>query len=261
MKSSRSLMFRLKLDSEKKRKQSAEITEVLFLVSDTLFIKKLTIWDLLNLSKCPNQSELCFKTKNKTLVLDGHTKILDKTIDGNEYQLVQRQSLHDAFEEIGIDLTLEQKMILKELLPPILNDYIDVRNLIELFEDLGLHEDIKTEGLKNLRGPGIRQLNKIVNYCKSKRIEFEDFIPEEYLETIIVVSKKKDHEIKVVHSSKLAKFLAGYKIIPHGEEIDERLEDWLEISDDYEHFLMVKKLIRALEAVSLHDYFSKINLG
>jgi hypothetical protein len=53
--------------------------------------------------------------------------------------------LHDAFEEIGIDLTLEQKMVLKDLLPPILNDYIDVRNLIELFEDLGLHEDIKIE--------------------------------------------------------------------------------------------------------------------
>jgi hypothetical protein len=81
----------------------------------------------------------------KKFCLDGNTKILDKTIDGNEYQLIQRQSLHDAFEEIGIDLTLEQKMTLKDLLPPILNDYIDVRNLIELFEDLGLHEDIKIE--------------------------------------------------------------------------------------------------------------------
>jgi hypothetical protein len=35
----------------------------------------------------------------------------------------------------------------------------------------------------------------------------------------------KDHEIKVIHSSKLAKLMAECKLIAYGEEIDERLEE------------------------------------
>lgn len=68
--------------------------------------------------------------------------IRDKVIDGHEYQLIKRDNFIDALEEIGIHTTLRDKDNLKLLLPTTLLDFIDLKHILDMFERLGIHEDI-----------------------------------------------------------------------------------------------------------------------
>lgn len=133
-----------------------ELNRVLFEISDALFSKKLTISDVLN------QNFIAKKNKTFTNI---PVVILDKTIDGKEYQLIQRQNFYDSLEAVGIVLDLEKKIPLKTIFQPILGDFIDIQNIVSVFHNLGIWEDISTStkamDFTKLTGSAIRLFNKV----------------------------------------------------------------------------------------------------
>ena len=72
--------------------------------------------------------------KNAQKFVLNNSIILDKTIDGTEYQLCKRTNVIESFENVGLILENSDKIKLKELVLPILNDYINLSRLIEIFK-------------------------------------------------------------------------------------------------------------------------------
>ena len=70
------------------------------------------------------------------------TLIRDRVIDGIEFQLVKRENIFDAFEEIGVELTLRDRDNIKKVLTPVILDLVDLKSIQEIFAKLGINEDI-----------------------------------------------------------------------------------------------------------------------
>lgn len=83
-----------------------QIQSIIFKISDALYAKQLTVCDILNKGTEDHPSSL----------------VVDKTIDGKEYQLVRRNHLFDSFGTIGVSLRLSEKRHLKNLFMPIILD-------------------------------------------------------------------------------------------------------------------------------------------
>jgi hypothetical protein len=82
-------------------------------------------------------------------------------------------------------------------------------------------------------------------------MEFEEFIPEDYQESNIVVSKVKEQHIKTISCSKMKELMLSRKLILHCDELDEVFVEFLQLSDQHDHLLLIKKFIRALKEVRL----------
>ena len=81
-----------------------QVKEVLFKISDFLFENKISFVELLN--KTP--------------------KIIDKVIDGKEYQLIKRQDMFDWIVNAGIKLSLLEQEKLKTIAKHLYLDFVDV---------------------------------------------------------------------------------------------------------------------------------------
>lgn len=124
--------------------------EILFKIADNLFSKNQTLSDILN------------------------KKVFDKVIDGKEYQLIRRASLINTFRNLGIPFSIDEQIYFKDLVRPIIQDFIDVAVLREIMENLGIVEDIppstKHIDYNKLEGQSIRIFNRIIKYMKKNEI-------------------------------------------------------------------------------------------
>lgn len=80
--------------------------------------------------------------------------------------------------------------------------------------------------------------------------DIEDWLPQGIIEPFQVVSRNKEHQVGTIYVDKFKKFLSEKKIISNGQELNEFLVEFLELSPHHDHLIMVKKLKKSLEIVS-----------
>lgn len=129
--------------------------------------------------------------QRRTLMAIVDPSIFDKVINGKEYQLIKRQHLLDLLKIEGIDISSEDRVILKELLWPIWKDAVDIKRLETIMRKVGISEDYplsnKHFNYKAMNGPAIRTFNKVIKYMADNDIEnVFDMIPKDKIENIIV---------------------------------------------------------------------------
>lgn len=212
------------------------------------------------------QQKLLFKiadllfAKNQTLMDLLHMKIHDKVIDGKEYQLIKRNSLINCFSKIGVSFNHHDQMHFKDLIRPIMQDFVDVKVVSKIMEDLGIVEDIppatKHLDYNKLQGPAIRIFNRIVRYMKTNEIiDVIEFLHKENCELIDVVSKTKQDKIETIQAVKLRDVLRSKDIIQYGEDLDENFIEFLELSPEYNDIIMIRKLKKAIKDIKESKYF------
>lgn len=187
-----------------------------------------------------------------------HCLIIDKTIDGIEYQMVRRSHFFEAVSSLGIELKLKYKESLKSFISPILLDFLSVKDIIQIFEKLGISEILpKTTKFLNfevLDGESIRIVNRIIKLLDDQNIKnVQSWLPKEHIESFSIVSKDKEHFVETMKVSHLTTFLADLKITNYGEELNERFIELIELSHHHDDYIMIKKLQKAVEIVS-HPY-------
>ena len=82
-------------------------------------------------------------------------------------------------------------------------------------------------------------------------MELEEFIPEDAQDPIIVISKEKEQHINTISRDKMKELLLSRKLIPLGDDLDEVFVEFLQLSDQHDHLLFIKKFITALKEVHL----------
>lgn len=168
--------------------------------------------------------------------------------------MVKRELFLNALASIGIELSIIDKMHIKNLFTPAIFDMLNVTSIIEAFEKLEIYEDVPkdTAFLKFsiLSTPAVRLFNRINKYLSKKDISnFEDILPKDIINPIEVVSKSKTHNVDAVKISDLRSFFTQQKILSYGEEICEKFIEFLQISPEYDDVIMLKKLNKGLEKV------------
>lgn len=217
------------LDYETEEDINEQIQSIIFRISDALFVKQLSVCDILNKGTEDHPGSL----------------IIDRTIDGKEYQLVRRNHLFDCFGTVGVPLKLSEKRYLKSLFMPLILDLINVDNVIDTFEALGIHE-MTPKGTQNidyriLTGVGIRTVNKIIKFMSNHSLKsLKEFLKDCVMKSITVVSKNKERTIETVSLSDLEALLRQRKIIDYGEDIDEKLVEILQLSPEHDEWLVIK---------------------
>lgn len=135
----------VKKDPETFKKMNDVFKEALFQLGDSLFTQNKTLSDLTN------------------------DMVYDRVIDGKEYQLIKRNDLFECFGE-----NVAQKEVLKSILRPIFQDYVDIKTVEELLKELGIQEPLpksnKYMDYEILSGQDIRQFNKIIQHMKDNDI-------------------------------------------------------------------------------------------
>jgi hypothetical protein len=95
-----------------------------------------------------------------------------------EYQIIRRNHFFEAICNLGIELWLRDKDNLKELFIPMMSDFLSVKDIVHVFENLGIREDIpkstKFMNFEVLDGDGIRIFNRIIKYLKYYQIQSLD---------------------------------------------------------------------------------------
>ena len=128
-------------------------------------------------------------------------------------------------------------------------------------KNLGIEEKIPKStpqlNYEKLKGPGIRIFNRIIKYMNENDLETVDELwrSEDILETYEVISKTKTHNIEVIHVDHFRDLLRKISIVPFGEELDDDFKEFLELNEEYDHLIMVKKLKKSLKAISKNEYF------
>jgi len=126
----------------------AEIEKILFKMADNLFERNFTV----------------------TRVVRPY--IMDKVVDGKEYQLIRRERLIKWLEKYKIIEDYGVK--LNKVFFPFIDDLIDVKNIQKILSEWGIKEDIpystKHLNYEMLEGPAIRTFNKIIKYLDDNNI-------------------------------------------------------------------------------------------
>jgi hypothetical protein len=217
------------------------------------------------------KKEILFKiadnlfSKNQTLMDIFHKNVFDKVIDGKEYQLIRRASLINTFKNLGIPFSIDEQMYFKDLVRPIIQDFVDVKILKEIMEDLGISEDIPPStrhmDYNKLEGPSIRIFNRIIKYMKRHKIsDVVDFLCKENWDLIEVVGKEKRDNIQVIEATKMRDILRNKDIIGYGEDLNDNFAEFLEVSPEYSNIIMVRKLKKALKDIENCRYFQRFGV-
>lgn len=209
--------------------------EVLFKIADSLFSMNITLMDVL------------------------HNKIYDKVIDGKEYQLIKRTCLINQLNRIGVPLNLREQMMFKDLIWPIIQDYIDMSVVKGVLEKLGITENMPTNtkylNYSKLQPSAIRIFNKIIRYMDTHDMnDIVEFLRKENLEVVDVVSKNKEDKIQIIQSIKLRDVLRSKDIIKYGEDLDDNFKEFLGVSHDHEDIIMIRKFKRAMKDIKNSKY-------
>lgn len=202
----------------------------------------------------------CLFSKNQSLMDILHKKIHDKVIDGKEYQLIKRKSLINSLSSFGIAMNYEDVQYFKDLIRPVIQDFVDVRVVLDIMNDLGISENLppsnKHMDYKKLEGPSIRIFNRIINYMKTNEImDIINFLNKENLDLIEVVGKDKQDTIETIQALKLRDILRDKDIINYGEELDDNFIEFLEVSPQYNDIIMIRKLKKAIKQIKECKYF------
>jgi len=173
-----------------------------------------------------------------------HSKVFDKVIDGREYQLIKVKELLLSFKKIGIEFDQKDKKYLNDLLVPILNDLVDIKVLERILGDLGIKEDIPVStpqiDFSKLEGQTVRICNKIIRYMRAYDItDVSKLIQRDEIELFNVVSKTKEHVIQTIQVSKFKDILKSKDIIKHGDDIDEKFLEFLQVSPAHEDIIVI----------------------
>ena len=220
--------------SEKNKKRK----EVIFRIADELFARNQTLTDILN------------------------HKIYDKVINGKEYQIISKGDMLNCFRRIGIDFDERDKRYLNDLLAPIFSNFIDVKVLENILQNLGIYEDIPSSNnqidFNMLEGSTIRFCNKIIRYMKENDIiDVSELIKKNEIDLVNIVSKDKEHMIEVIQFTKFQDILLSKDIIKHREELDEKLVELIQLNYDYSDVLIIKKLQKIISKIQKHKYFKQ----
>ena len=210
--------------------------QVIFRIADELFARSQTLMDIL------------------------HHKVYDKVVDGKEYQIVSKSDLLQSFRRIGIDFDDKDKKYLNDLLVPLHNNYIDVKAMVDIMGDLGIYEDVPKPTAQldysQLEGPTIRLWNRIVRYMKQNDInDVNELIQPNEVDMLNIVSKDKEHVVRVVQTSKFEDILLSKDIIRHRGELDDHFIELVQLSPDHSDVLSLKKLQRLISKIQKHKYF------
>lgn len=217
------------IDHETEEDINEQIQSIIFRISDVLYVKQLSVCDILNKGTEDHPGSL----------------IIDRTIDGKEYQLIRRNHLFDCFGTVGAPLKLSEKRYLKALFMPLILDLINVENVIDTFETLGIHE-MTPKGTQNidyriLTGVGIRTINKIIKFMRDHSLKsLREFLKDCDVKSVTVVSKNKERTIETVSLNDLQTLLRQRRIIDYGEDLDEKLVEILQLSPEHDEWLTIK---------------------
>lgn len=229
----------MNVEAKAEENQTRDIQSLIFKISDSLFLHRLTVCDILN--RGTQEQPGC--------------KITDRTIDGREYQLIRREHLFDCLEALGFTLTLSDRQLLKTVFIPLISDLIDVDLVVRTFEILGIREDIPAVyhgmNFSTLTGPAIRVVNRILKYMSERNLQDSRSLLEPCgFKTVTVVSKKGERRIETVALSDFETFLKQNKIIDYGEHVDDRLVELFQLSNDHDDMLVVNRVEKVLSNVS-----------
>ena len=210
--------------------------QVIFRIADELFARSQTLMDIL------------------------HHKVYDKVVDGKEYQIVLKADLLQSFRRIGIDFDDKDKKYLNDMLIPLHNNYIDVKAMVDIMGDLGIYEDVPRPTAQldysQLEGPTIRIWNRIVRYMKQNDInDMNELIQPNEVDMLNIVSKDKEHVVRVVQKSKFEDILLSKDIIRHRGQLEDRFIELVQLSPDHSDVLTLKKLQRLISKIQKHKYF------
>jgi len=223
-----------KLEDEDETEQIKK--DILFKIADNLFSKNMSLMDVL------------------------HKSVIDKVIDGKEYQLITRTSLINNLMNVGVSLSLNDQVHFKDLIRPIMQDFVDVKLVLKILEDLGIFEDVppsnKHLDYNKLEGPAIRIFNEIIRYMKTNEIiDTLEFINKDNCDLIEVVGKDKSDTIQVIQALKLRDVLRSKDIINYGDDLNENFTEFLEVSPEYSDIIMIRKLKKAIRDIENCKYF------
>lgn len=197
------------------------IQEFILKISDQMFSKALTASELLK------------------------DFIIDKTLDGKEYQVIKRYQLLEALRKERIEITYKDRLAIKELLIPLWKDYIDVTHFEKILSKLGIKEDIpqstKFLSFDKLTVPAVRVFNRIINYIQNQQAvsSVRDLLKDK-IQIKTVVSKDKEFTVETISTQEFEAVLKDKKILKRHEEVPEEFNDFIELSPNAEDIIMVK---------------------
>lgn len=190
---------------------------------------------------------------------------MDQVIDGFEYQLCKRTKVIEAFERVGLSLENVDKINFKELIPPILSDFIEVNRLIEIFLFLGINEKLPKNRsfveYSKLNGAQVRLINKINNCLKRDNQTLMDFLGAENTQKYQIICKGRTHNVDVVSIKTLTKLLADKKIIEYATDLDDRFTDLIEVSQSLDDMASIQKFEHILNDMRDCDYFLRFGVN
>ncbi|CAI2381803.1 unnamed protein product [Moneuplotes crassus] len=239
-----------KKKEEEISKRNVQTQKLIFKISEALFREEITVTEWLSRG---------IKENPRTL-------IRDRVIDGHEYQLIKRDNFLDALEEIGIHPTLRDRDNLKALLGTTFLNFIDMKSIYNIFSRLGINEDVpKSTKMLNFdifNAHCIRVYNRIIHKMNKEGLkDIEEWLPKEIIEPFQVVSRDKEHTVMTIYVEKFKEFLSQKKIISHGEELNEFLIEFLELSPYHDHLIMLKKLKKSLDIVKKSKYYNSFGMS
>ena len=223
--------------------------------------EKIESEEQLNFNKGQAIQDFIFKISeeffNKSLTVSEFLKeyIIDKTLDGKEYQVVKRQQLLDAFKKERIDINYKDRLAIKELLIPLWKDYIDVTHIQKILSNLGIKEDIpvstKFLNFDKLTVPSVRIFNRIINYMKKEHAmnSAKDFLKDK-IQTKIIVARGKEFSVETIPAQLFEAVLRDLKLLRRHEEIPEEFNEFIELSPTNEDIILIKKLDNAITTIS-----------
>lgn len=209
---------------------------ILFKISDTLFSKKKLLFE----------------------VCKGY--ILDKVIDGKEYQLIKRRNMKKIFSDLGIEFSIPEFIVFKELLVWVYQDYWDMERLQKFISELGLKVDIP-EGNKHmdyttLEPNAIRTFNAIIDYMEVKDLtSARDVLDEDDITGIECVGKTKQEVLETITFSQVRASLQNKGIVKYGVELDDSFKTFLEVWPEHDHIMMLRKFTKAVSKIKGSRYF------
>ncbi|CAI2380388.1 unnamed protein product [Moneuplotes crassus] len=193
--------------------------------------------------------------------------IMDKVYDGKEYQLIKRSKLFSALEKYQLLKDDTSENILKSLFQPLVQDFIDVGRIREMFADLGISEELPPQNkhldYSSITGPTIRIFNRMIKYMDENKIDgitkilrksmFKNFQVE-------VAQTGKTQFVPTIEAERLSKLLRGIYCIDPSEDLDEEFISFLELSPEKENFIMIAKLKKALKEIKACEYFRSFGI-
>ena len=140
---------------------------------------------------------------------------------------------------------------------------VDLKTILNVFEILGIHEDIpqstKILNFDLLDGRCIRILNRLIVFMDKKNIDdVKKLLPPEDIERLQIISKNREYEIEAISIKNFRDLLVKLKIINHGEELNDSLVEFLELSPDHDHLILLKKLQKGLKLVNFSSKFHNL---